>query len=76
MVLPVEFTLFVELVAFEIVAVVELVVFELVAVAELVALEFVALDEVPLPNVKGSLRFLTERPWDSRLCVPKRQILG
>ena len=35
MVLPVEFMLFVELVAFE-----------LVAVAELVALEFVALDEV------------------------------
>ena len=46
MVLPVEFTLFVELVAFELVAVVELVAFELVAVAELVALEFVALDEV------------------------------
>ena len=46
MVLLVEFTLFVELVAFELVAVVELVAFELVAVAELVALEFVALDEV------------------------------
>ena len=46
MVLPVEFMLFVELVAFELVAVAELVAFELVAVAELVALEFVALDEV------------------------------
>ena len=39
MVLLVEFTLFVELVAFELVAVVELVAFELVAVAELVALD-------------------------------------
>ena len=45
MVLPVEFTLFVELVALELVAAVELVALELVAVAELVALEFVALDE-------------------------------